>query len=76
MTGITTYLLIAQIVVAAALVAVVTMQVRGGGLGGIFGQPESVYRTRRGVEKSLFQFTIGLTIIFVIICVWVVWIQK
>ena len=67
-----TYLLIAQIIVAVALIAVVTMQVHGGGLGGIFGQPESVYRTRRGVEKSLFQFTIGLTIIFVILCVWVV----
>jgi preprotein translocase subunit SecG len=71
----TTYLLIAQCLVAAALIAVVTMQVRGGGLGGIFGQPESVYRTRRGVEKSLFQFTVGLTIIFVIICVWIVAIQ-
>ena len=68
----TTYLLIAQAIVAAALIAVVTMQVRGGGLGGIFGQPESVFRTRRGVEKSLFQFTIGLTIIFVILCIWVV----
>jgi len=67
-----TYLLIAQSVVAAALIAVLTLQVRGGGLGGIFGQPESVYRTRRGVEKSLFQFTIGLTIIFIILCVWVV----
>ncbi len=75
MTGMSTYLLIAQCVVAAALIAVVTMQVRGGGLGGIFGQPESVYRTRRGVEKSLLQFTIGLTILFVILCVWVVWIQ-
>ena len=67
-----TYLIIAQNVVAAALVAVITLQVRGGGLGGIFGQPESVYRTRRGVEKSLFQFTIGLTILFVIICIWIV----
>jgi preprotein translocase subunit SecG len=75
MTGLTSYLLIAQIIVAAALVAVVTMQVRGGGLGGIFGQPESVYRTRRGTEKSLFQFTIGLTILFVILCVWVVAIE-
>jgi len=71
----TTYLLIAQIVVAVAMIAVITMQVRGGGLGGIFGQPESVYRTRRGVEKSLFQFTIGLTIVFVILCIWVVAIQ-
>jgi len=75
MTGLNTYLLIAQIVVAAALIGVVTMQVRGGGLGGIFGQPESVYRTRRGVEKSLLQFTIGLTIIFVILCIWIVVIQ-
>ena len=71
----TTYLLIAQCVVAAALIAVVTLQVRGGGLGGIFGQPESVYRTRRGVEKSLLQFTIGLTVLFVALCVLVVWIQ-
>ena len=68
----TDYLLIAQIVVAVALIIVLTLQVKGGGLGGIFGQPDSVYRTRRGAEKSLFQFTIGLTILFVIICVMVV----
>jgi len=66
------YLLIAQIVVAIALIAVLTLQVHGGGLGGIFGQPDSVYRTRRGVEKSLLQLTIALTVLFVIICVWVV----
>jgi len=71
----TTYLLIAQCVVAAALIAILTMQVRGGGLGGIFGQQDTVFRTRRGVEKSLFQFTIGLTVIFVILCIWVVWIS-
>jgi len=67
-----TYLLIAQIAVAIALIAVITMQVRGGGLGGIFGQPESVYRTRRGTEKSLFQLTIGLVILFVILSILVV----
>jgi len=66
------YLLIAQIVVAIALIAVLTLQVHGGGLGGIFGQPDSVYRTRRGVEKSLLQLTIALTVLFVIICIWVV----
>jgi preprotein translocase subunit SecG len=71
----TNYLLIAQCIVAAALILVVTLQVRGGGLGGIFGQADSVYRTRRGVEKSLFQFTIGLTILFVALCIWVVAIQ-
>jgi len=71
----TNYLLIAQIVVAIALIIVITLQVRGGGLGGIFGQPESVYRTRRGVEKSLLQFTIALVILFVILSVLVVYIS-
>lgn len=66
------YLLIAQIVVAIVMIIVLTLQVHGGGLGGIFGQPDSVYRTRRGTERTLFQFTIGLTILFVIICVMVV----
>lgn len=68
----TTYLLIAQMLVAIALIIVALLQVRGGGLGGIFGQPDSVYRTRRGVEKTLFQFTIGLTVLFVLLCIWVV----
>ncbi|MBM3141534.1 MAG: preprotein translocase subunit SecG [Chloroflexi bacterium] len=70
----TNYLLIAQILVAIALITVVTLQVRGGGLGGIFGQPESVYRTRRGVEKSLLQFTIALVVMFVILSILVVYI--
>ncbi|MCJ7655180.1 MAG: preprotein translocase subunit SecG [Dehalococcoidia bacterium] len=69
----TNYLLIAQIVVAVALIIAITLQIHGGGLGGIFGQPDSVYRTRRGTEKSLFQFTIGLTILFIIICILVVY---
>ncbi|MHB8085065.1 MAG: preprotein translocase subunit SecG, partial [Dehalococcoidia bacterium] len=54
------YLIIAQIVIAVALIAVLTLQVKGGGLGGIFGQADGVYRTRRGVEKTLFQVTIVL----------------
>ena len=68
----TNYLLIAQVLIAIALIVVLTLQVKGGGLGGIFGQPDAVYRTRRGVEKSLFQFTIALVVLFVIICIWVV----
>lgn len=66
------YLLIAQILVAVALIIVIILQVRGGGLGGIFGQPDSVYRTRRGVEKTMLQFTIGLTVLFVILSIWIV----
>jgi preprotein translocase subunit SecG len=61
----TTYLYIAQIIVAVALIVVALLQVRGGGLGGIFGQADTVYRTKRGVEKTLFQLTIALIVIFV-----------
>jgi preprotein translocase subunit SecG len=64
-----TYLYIAQIVVAVALTLVALLQVRGGGLGGIFGQADTVYRTKRGVEKTLFQLTIALAVIFVILSV-------
>jgi preprotein translocase subunit SecG len=64
-----TYLSIAQIMVGIVLIAVVLLQVRGGGLGGIFGQSDTTFRTRRGVEKSLFQFTIALVVLFVILAV-------
>jgi preprotein translocase subunit SecG len=59
------YLNIAQIVVAVALIVAILLQVKGGGLGGIFGQSDTVYRTKRGLEKTLFQMTIALTVIFV-----------
>jgi len=63
------YLYIAQIVVAVALILVSLLQVKGGGLGGIFGQADTVYRTKRGVEKTLFQFTIALVVIFVVLSI-------
>ena len=59
------YLSIAQIVIAVALIIAILLQVKGGGLGGIFGQADTVYRTKRGVEKTLFQITIALTVVFV-----------
>ena len=62
-----TYLSVAQIVVSLALILTVLLQVRGGGLGGIFGSPDSVFRTKRGVEKTLFQLTIALTVLFILI---------
>ena len=62
-----TYLNVAQIVLSIALVAAILLQVRGGGLGGIFGQPDTVYRTKRGVERILFQLTIVLVILFIIV---------
>ncbi len=63
------YLYVAQIVVAVSLILVALLQVRGGGLGGIFGQADTVFRTKRGVEKTLFQLTIVLVLIFIILSI-------
>ena len=63
------YLNVAQIVLALALILAILLQVRGGGLGGIFGQADTVFRTRRGVEKTLFQLTIILVVLFIIVSI-------
>lgn len=60
-----TALNIIQIIVCVALILVITLQVKGGGLGGIFGQADTVYRTKRGLERRLYQGTIVLVIIFI-----------
>ncbi|MBI4287950.1 MAG: preprotein translocase subunit SecG [Chloroflexi bacterium] len=64
-----TYLNMAQILVSLALVFAVLFQVKGGGLGGVFGSPETVFRTRRGIEKTLLQFTLVLIVLFVVVSV-------
>jgi len=64
-----TYLNIAQIILSIAIILSVLLQVRGGGLGGIFGNPDTVWRTKRGIEKTLFQLTIALIILFLIISI-------
>jgi len=63
------YLVIAQMLVAIALITSILFQLHGGGIGGIFGQADSVYRTRRGIEKTLFRITIILAAIFVIFAI-------
>ena len=64
-----TYLSVAQIVLSIALILAILLQVRGGGLGGIFGQADTVFRTKRGVEKTLFQLTIVLVVLFITISI-------
>ena len=63
------YLNIAQIVLSVALILAILIQVRGGGLGGIFGQADTVFRTRRGIEKRLFQLTVVLVVLFIILSI-------
>ncbi len=63
------YLNVVQIVLSIALILAILLQVRGGGLGGIFGQADTVFRTRRGIEKTLFQLTIVLVVLFIIVSI-------
>ena len=58
----TDYLAISEILISIALIAIILLQVKGEGVGGL--QSGSFVRTRRGLEKTLFQLTIVLVIIF------------
>lgn len=55
-----------QILVSIALMLAILLQARGAGLSGTFGGDSAVYRSRRGIEKSLFQFTVVLGVLFVV----------
>jgi preprotein translocase subunit SecG len=56
-------LFIVQIILSVVLIALVLLQTKGG-LGGLFGGEGSVFHRRRGVEKTLFNVTIGLAVAF------------
>ena len=59
-----------MIIVATVLVLVILLQGRGSSFsGGFGGDSSSIYRTRRGVEKTLFQFTIGVAAFFVLLAI-------
>ncbi len=61
-----TLLAFGQIIVSIGLIAAILLQARGAGLSSAFGGDSTVYRSRRGIEKTLFQFTVVLGILFVV----------
>lgn len=71
MQGLVPYIQLIQIIVSIALIAVILVQAKGsGGLGGIFGgEGRGVYRTKRGVERTLFNVTVGLAVAFFFISI-------
>jgi preprotein translocase subunit SecG len=62
------YLNIGQILVSVIIVLIILLQVKEGSAG-LFGSPGGTVRTRRGLEKTLFQFTIVLSAIFLAISI-------
>jgi preprotein translocase subunit SecG len=61
-----TPLVVAQMILAVALIASILLQQRGTGLGGAFGGEVTAYRSRRGIERTLFRLTIVLAVLFVL----------
>jgi preprotein translocase subunit SecG len=62
---------IIQIIVAVAVIVFILLQARGAGLGSVFGGSSagSVFKTRRGVERLIFNITVVLVILFALISV-------
>ena len=61
----TDFLAVGEILISIALVAIILLQVKGEGISGL--QSGSFVRTRRGLEKTLFQLTILLAVIFLVV---------
>ena len=59
---------IAQIVVSIVLVLIILSQVREAG-SGMFGSAQNTIRTRRGLERTMFQLTIAIIVVFLLVSV-------
>jgi preprotein translocase subunit SecG len=58
---------IGQIIIAIAVTTSILLQARGTGLSSTFGGESTAYRSRRGLERTLFRLTIILIVVFVVI---------
>jgi preprotein translocase subunit SecG len=75
LSSLSSYLSITLIVVSFVLIGLVMLQARGSGLGAIFGGDGGVYKTRRGMEKTLFNMTILFSTIFLTVSLVTVLVQ-
>jgi preprotein translocase subunit SecG len=63
------YLNIVELLISVVLIFVILLQTRGSGFSATFSSDSSIYRSRRGVEKTLFNFTVGLAILFILVSI-------
>ncbi|MBE0698223.1 MAG: preprotein translocase subunit SecG [Anaerolineaceae bacterium] len=71
------YLDIALIITSIALIVSIVMQNKGVGLGGLTGvDTGGVFTARRGIEKTLFWITIGLSVLFFILILTVIIVKQ
>ena len=69
MSTLSAVILIAQIILGIVLTVLVIMQTQNSGAGGMFGSDTTVYRTRRGLEKTMYQATIVLATFFFVVSI-------
>jgi preprotein translocase subunit SecG len=64
------FLNVIQIIISVALIVLILLQTKGSGLGSLFGGSDSgIYTTRRGLERTLFNITIGLAVLFFVVAI-------
>ncbi|MFN8560813.1 MAG: preprotein translocase subunit SecG [Anaerolineae bacterium] len=63
--------MVVAIIISVLLIVLILLQVKGSGLGDLLGGSNTggITRTRRGLEKTLFQITIGLGVAFLAIAI-------
>jgi preprotein translocase subunit SecG len=60
---------VAQLVIAVAVSSSILLQARGTGLSSTFGGESTAYRSRRGLERTLFRLTVVLIVVYVLISI-------
>jgi preprotein translocase subunit SecG len=64
-----TYLNIAMIIVSILLVALIIIGARNSAIGNVFGGDSPVYHARRGIERTLFNATVWVSVIFFVLAI-------
>ena len=60
---------VSQLLIAVAVATSILLQARGTGLSSTFGGESTAYRSRRGLERTLFRLTVVLIVVYVIISI-------
>jgi len=67
---VTDFINIALIILSISLIALILLQARGGAIGGMFdASAGGQYKARRGLQKTLFNVTIGTSVVFFLLVV-------
>lgn len=65
-----TALQVVQAIISIAMIVLIILQAKGSGLGSLFGgEGSTIAKTRRGLEKTMFQLTIVLSVAFLAIAI-------